>query len=116
VGFLPLWTLIEYMQLCAFIPLYNFKMIPYLYDMFKPFLVSHLVLSNEAYVLKEFEADFFNLNYDYYALNIAKLGQALFLCFCMGCMIIVINFVLVIFWAITPKDTGCGRSLSNMVG
>jgi len=50
VGFLPLWTLIEYMQLCAFIPLYNFRMIPYLYDAFKPFLVSHLVLSNKAFI------------------------------------------------------------------
>jgi hypothetical protein len=37
VGFLPLWTLIEYMQLIAFMPLYNFKLIPYLYDIFKPF-------------------------------------------------------------------------------
>jgi len=52
VGFLSLWTLIEYMQLCAFIPLYNFRLIPYLYDAFKPFLVSHMVLTNETFVLK----------------------------------------------------------------
>jgi len=51
LGFLPMWTLIEYMQLCAFIPLYNFKMIPYLYDAFKPFLVSHMVLTNETVIL-----------------------------------------------------------------
>lgn len=74
VGFLPLWTMVEYMQLCAFIPLYNFRMIPYLYDTFKPMLVSHCVLTNDAYVLKEFEGDFFNENYEYYWLNIAKLG------------------------------------------
>ena len=30
VGLLPLWTLLEYMQLIAFMPLYNFKLIPYL--------------------------------------------------------------------------------------
>ena len=44
VGFLPLWTLLEYMQLIAFMPIYNFKLIPYLYDIFKPFLVAHLIL------------------------------------------------------------------------
>jgi len=74
VGFLPLWTLIEYMQLCAFIPLYNFKMIPYLYDTFKPFLVSHLVLTNDAYILQEMENDYFEDTYRYYWLNVAKLA------------------------------------------
>ena len=48
VGFLPLWTLIEYMQLIAYMPIYNFKLIPYLYDVFKPFLVSHLILFDES--------------------------------------------------------------------
>jgi hypothetical protein len=79
VGLLPVWTMIEYMQLVAFIPLYNFTLIPYLYDAFKPFLVSHMVLTNETLVLKELEDEYFNINYDYYWLNIAKLGQALFL-------------------------------------
>jgi hypothetical protein len=74
IGFLPLWTLIEYMQLCAFIPLYNFRLIPYLYDTFKPFLVSHLVLSNKSYILTEMEDDYFNINYEYYWLNVAKLA------------------------------------------
>jgi hypothetical protein len=71
---LPVWTLIEYMQLCALIPLYNFRLIPYLYDAFKPFLVSHLVLTNETLILKEMQDDYFNINYDYYWLNVAKLG------------------------------------------
>lgn len=53
VGFFPLWTVIEYMQLVAFIPLYNFRLIPYLYDAFKPMLVSHLVLTNESFVFPE---------------------------------------------------------------
>jgi len=46
VSMLPLWILIEYMQLIAFMRLYNFKMIPYLYDAFKPFLIGHLVISS----------------------------------------------------------------------
>lgn len=53
MGFLPVWTLIEYMQLVSFIPLYNFRLIPYLYDAFKPFLVSHLVLTNETFILQD---------------------------------------------------------------
>lgn len=77
VGLLPVWTMIEYMQLVSFIPLYNFRMIPYLYDAFKPFLVSHLVLTNETFIFKDMQDDYFNENYDYYWLNIAKLGQAL---------------------------------------
>ena len=116
VGFLPLWTLVEYMQLCAFIPLYNFRMIPYLYDMFKPFLVSHLVLSNEAYVLKEFENDYFNMNYDYYGLNIAKLGQALFLCFCLGCIVIIVNILIGLVYAVTPKESNFGIKMKGIIG
>lgn len=54
VSFLPLWTLIEYMQLVGFMPIYNFKLIPYLYDAFKPFLVSHLILFENFNVYEEF--------------------------------------------------------------
>lgn len=109
VGFLPLWTLIEYMQLCAFIPLYNFRLIPYLYDAFKPFLVSHLVLTNESHVLTEMEDDYFNINYDYYWLNIAKLGQALGLIVCLLGVIIVVNILVCLCYLVTPKKTKCGE-------
>ncbi len=73
VGFLPVWTLIEYMQLIAFMPIYNFKLIPYLYDTFKPFLVAHLILFNESLFFKEMNFEFFNKNYEYYDLPIGKL-------------------------------------------
>lgn len=105
VGLLPVWTMIEYMQLVAFIPLYNFTLIPYLYDAFKPFLVSHLVLTNETFVMKEFEDDYFNINYDYYWLNIAKLGQALFLMFGSLGVLIVINILIFIFYACSSKTS-----------
>lgn len=105
VGFLPLWTLIEYMQLCAFIPLYNFRLIPYLYDAFKPFLVAHLVLTNKTFLLKDMQDDFFNINYDYYWLNIAKLGQALFMMFCLFILVIIVNIVVFLVYLCTPKDT-----------
>jgi hypothetical protein len=84
-------------------------MIPYLYDAFKPFLVSHLVLTNDAKVLVEMEDDYFNINYDYYGLNIAKLGQALALITVLGGIIIVINILVFIAWLAIPKDSGPGR-------
>jgi len=113
IGFLPLWTLIEYMQLCAFIPLYNFRMIPYLYDAFKPFLVSHLVLTDEARLLTEFENDFFNINYDYFGLNIAKLAQALALVTILGGIIIFINIVVFAAWMVTPRDSKTGKAIAE---
>lgn len=112
---MPVWTLIEYMQLCAFIPLYNFRMIPYLYDAFKPFLVSHLVLTNDAKVLIEMENDYFNINYDYYGLNIAKLGQALALITLLGGIIIVINIIVFVAWLACPKDSTMGKAIGGIL-
>ncbi|CDW72642.1 UNKNOWN [Stylonychia lemnae] len=77
VGFLPLWTLIEYMQLIAFMPIYNFKLIPYLYDLFKPFLISHLILFDNSKIYEELNNDYFNINYEYYDLPVSKLIQSL---------------------------------------
>lgn len=48
VGLQPAWVLIEYLQLVAFMPIYNFRLIPYLYDAFKPALVSHLIIFDET--------------------------------------------------------------------
>jgi hypothetical protein len=71
VSFLPLWTLIEYMQLIAFMPLYNFKLIPYLYDSFKPMLVGHLILFNNSMWFSEMNDEYFNINYQYYWLSVS---------------------------------------------
>ena len=73
VTFLPLWILLEYMQLVAFMPLYNFKLIPYLYDAFKPFLISHLILFEDSVLYQEMSDDYFNINYEYYWLPVSKL-------------------------------------------
>lgn len=109
VGFLPVWTLIEYMQLVSFIPLYNFRMIPYLYDAFKPFLVAHLVLTNETFVLKEMQDDYFNINYDYYWLSIAKLGQSLALICALFAVIIMLNVIVFILYLCAPKESAFGK-------
>jgi hypothetical protein len=72
VGYFALWTTIEYMQMAAFLPLFNFRMIPFLYYVMKPLLVTHLILTNKSYVLTAMEDDYFDINYDYYGINIAR--------------------------------------------
>jgi hypothetical protein len=94
VTFLPLWTLIEYMQLIAFMPLYNFKLIPYLYDAFKPMLVGHIILFNDSFLYKEMADDYFNINYEYYWLPISKLIQSLMNILILLVVMIVANIVL----------------------
>ena len=89
VGFLPLWILLEYMQLVGFMPLYNFKLIPYLYDAFKPFLISHLILFDDSILYKEMSDDYFNINYRYYWLPVSKLIQSL-----MNILILLVVVVL----------------------
>ena len=105
VGLLPMWILVEYMQLVSFIPLYNFKFIPYIYDAFKPFLVAHLVLTNDPFVLTDMKDDYFNINYDYYWLSIAKLGQSLFLMFVLFMAIMVCNIAVGVAYYFAPKES-----------
>jgi len=104
VGFFTLWTTLEYMQLFAYIPLYNFRLIPYLYDAFKPFLVSHLMLTNEALVLTEMDNDFMNMSHDYYNLSIAKFAQALFLMACGLGLVIVTNILVGLAYFCCPES------------
>jgi len=96
VTFLPLWTLIEYMQLIAFMPLYNFKLIPYLYDAFKPMLVGHIILFNDSLLYKEMSDDYFNINYEYYWLPISKLIQSLMNILILFVLMILVNITLFI--------------------
>jgi hypothetical protein len=94
VTFLPLWTLVEYMQLIAFMPLYNFKLLPYLYDAFKPMLVGHIILFNDSLLYKEMSDDYFNINYEYYWLPISKLIQSLMNILILFGVMVFINIVL----------------------
>jgi hypothetical protein len=94
VGLLPLWVLLEYMQLIAFMPLYNFKLIPYLYDAFKPFLVSHLILFNDFMIYADMSTDYFNVNYMYYILPVSKLLQSLINICILGAIVALANALL----------------------
>lgn len=93
VGLLPLWTLLEYMQLIAFMPLYNFKLIPYLYDLFKPFLISHLILFDDSILYSEMSDDYFNINYEYYWLPVSKLIQSLMNICILAIVVAIANLI-----------------------
>lgn len=94
VGFLPLWTLLEYMQLIAFMPIYNFKLIPYLYDTFKPFLVAHLILFDNSFIYANMSDEYFNVNYLHYGLSVAKLLQSLVNIVILFAVMVFINIIL----------------------
>lgn len=50
VGRFSLWISIEYLQLASFLPLFNFRMMPYLYDVVKPVLVTHLIFEENVVI------------------------------------------------------------------
>jgi hypothetical protein len=75
-------------------PLYNFKLIPYLYDIFKPMLVGHVILFNDSLMYKEMSDDYFNINYEYYWLPISKLIQSLMNILILFSVMVVANIVL----------------------
>lgn len=108
--------MIDYMQLISFIPLFNFRFIPYLYDAFKPFLISHLVLTNKPFVLLDMENDYFNINYDYYWLSVAKLGSALFLIFLLFIIILVAHIVLGVASLMVSKESSTGETIHRLLG
>lgn len=109
VTFLPLWTLIEYMQLVAFMPLYNFKLIPYLYDAFKPFLISHMILFDSFTLYKEFDADYFNVNYRNYNLSINKLLQSLINITIFFMLIVCVHMVFFVAGMLTRGQSKFGQ-------
>lgn len=93
VGLLPVWILIEYLQLIAFMPIYNFRLIPYLYDAFKPALVSHMILFDRTPIYDALDNDYFNDNYEFYWLSVGKLFQAFFWGGVFLVIILILNLI-----------------------
>lgn len=111
VGLQPVWVLIEYLQLVSFMPIYNFRFIPYLYDAFKPALVSHMIIFDETPLYDELDQDFFNKNYKNYWLSVGRLLQAFFF-YCVFLFIIVVfNIITAIFYKL---NVGTVRSKAWM--
>lgn len=111
VGLLPVWILIEYLQLVSFMPIYNFKFIPYLYDAFKPALVSHMIIFDDTPFYDGLDNDYFNKNYEYYWLSVGRLFQAFAFYFLFLIIIVVLHFVTFVFYKI---NIGTERSKAWM--
>lgn len=107
VGFQPVWVLLEYLQLVSFMPIYNFRFIPYLYDAFKPALVSHLIIFDETPFYTALDDDFFNKNYENYWLSVGRLFQAFFFYIVILIIILIINLVV---WVLYRMPFGTTRS------
>ena len=93
VGLLPVWILIEYLQLVGFMPIYNFRLIPYLYDAFKPALVAHMIIFDDTPFLVEMDKEYFNKNYEYYWLSVGRLAQSFFFVIVFLIIILIANAV-----------------------
>ena len=109
VGLLPVWVFIEYLQLVGFMPIYNFRLIPYLYDAFKPSLVAHCIIFDDTPYVDELDKEYFNINYERYWLSIGKMFQSVF--FVVLILVIVILANLVVF--IIHKMNCRNQTLNN---
>lgn len=107
VGLLPVWILIEYLQLIAFMPIYNFRLIPYLYDAFKPALVSHMILFDRTPLYDDLDNDYFNTNYEFYWLSVGKLFQAFFWGGVILVIILILNLIVFIFTKCNIQNAKC---------
>jgi len=72
-------------------PIYNFRLIPYLYDAYKPALVSHIIIFNNTPFYSALDDDFFNLNYKYYWLSVGRLAQSFFFYIVILIIIVIMN-------------------------
>lgn len=113
VGLLPVWTLIEYMQLVAFMPIYNFRLIPYLYDAFKPALVSHMIIFDKSFWLADMDDDYFNDNYEHYWLSIGRMGQSLMFICIFTVIIVLANFIIFFMSKCFRGEGTCARCLHS---
>lgn len=82
----------------AFIPVYDFNLIPYLYEIFKPTLISHLIIFDEWPLWDNFSFDsqYFTDNYRNYWLSIGRLMQAFVANIVILLCIVIIHGVLLL--------------------
>jgi len=85
-------------------PIYNFRFIPYLYDAYKPTLVSHMIIFDETPIYNQLDDDYFNKNYRNYWLSVGRLLQAFFFYICILVIIIIANLLIFIIACATAKQ------------
>jgi len=79
--------------LVGFMPIYNFKLIPYLYDAFKPSLVSHMIIFDDTPFVVDMDNEYFNKNYQYYWLSVGRLSQSFVACVILLIFVLLANLV-----------------------
>lgn len=74
-------------------PIYNFRLIPYLYDAFKPTLVAHAIIFDKWPLWDNFvfDDDYFNDNYKNYWLSVGRLMQAFVACIVLLFLVVAAN-------------------------
>jgi len=90
-------------------PIYNFRLIPYLYDAFKPSLVSHMIIFDETPFMPNLDMEYFNKNYEYYWLSVGRLSQSFFFVAVFLIMILIANLVV---WVIYKSNVS-NQTLNN---
>jgi len=79
-------------------PIYNFRLIPYLYDAFKPSLVSHAIIFDDTPFIEDLDKDYFNKNYENYWLSVGKLFQSFFFVVVLLILIVLANIVVFVIY------------------
>jgi hypothetical protein len=62
------------------------------------------------------EGDYFDKNYEYYKLNVARLAQALAIMTAGACLILLINIIVAFAYCATDRESTMGKFFSNTLG
>ena len=69
VGFLTIWILLDYCQLISVLPFNTARCVPYVYEAFRPLLISHMIFNIETdqeVMMNQKHEDYFNLSFKAY--------------------------------------------------
>ena len=96
---LHVWIFIEYLQLLSFMPITNFSLIPYLYDAFRPSLVSHAIFLDDTPLIDGLDDDYFDIYYRNYWISNGKLYQSFFIILMGLLSIMVAHFIVYVIFS-----------------
>lgn len=92
-------------------PIYNFRLIPYLYDAFKPCLISHMIIFDETPILREMDSDYFNINYEYYGLSVGRMSQSFMAMVVFIAIVLIANLVVFILYKMNLSSPTLNESI-----
>ena len=98
VGLLTFWILIDYMQLISFLPLQQARCIPWVYEIFRPMLLSHFILAlpgSSDMENKSDDREFDNLSFKAYDVDKDNIFWQSLLCWSVLFAIIIVTHIIV---------------------